>query len=63
MKQVVHQIDAIDSHLRDQIAFDFEKLVMKFETLFEDSERQRHADSALVRRLIFVSDFFSFEIQ
>jgi hypothetical protein len=49
--------------LRDQIAFDFEKLVMKFETLFENSERQRHADSALVRRLIFASDFFSFEIQ
>jgi hypothetical protein len=52
----------IDSHLRDQTAFNFEELVMKFETLFEDFERQRHADSAFVRRLIFVSDSLSFEI-
>jgi hypothetical protein len=37
MKQVVRQIDAIDSHLRDQITLSFEELVMKFETLFEDS--------------------------
>jgi hypothetical protein len=37
MKQVIRQIDAIDSHLHDQITFNFEKLVMKFETLFEDS--------------------------
>jgi hypothetical protein len=37
MKQVIRQIDAIDSHLRDQIAFNFEEFVMKFETLFEDS--------------------------
>jgi tellurite resistance protein len=36
MKQVVRQIDAIDSHLRDQITFSFEELVMKFETFFED---------------------------
>jgi hypothetical protein len=36
MKQIIRQIDAIDSHLRDQIAFNFEELVMKFETLFED---------------------------
>jgi hypothetical protein len=36
MKQVVRQIDAIDSHLHDQTIFSFEKLVMKFETLFED---------------------------
>jgi hypothetical protein len=49
--------------LRDQIAFNFEELVMKFKTLFKDFERQRHADSALVRRLIFISDFFLFEIQ
>jgi hypothetical protein len=63
MKQIIRQIDAIDSHLRDQTAFDFEKLVMKFETLFEDFKRQRHANSALVRRLIFVSDSFSFENQ
>jgi hypothetical protein len=49
--------------LRDQIAFNFEELVMKFEMLFEDSERQRHADFAFVRRLIFISDFLSFEIQ
>jgi hypothetical protein len=28
MKQVICQIDAIDSHLRDQTAFDFEELVM-----------------------------------
>jgi hypothetical protein len=49
--------------LRDQTAFSFEELVMKFETLFEDSERQRHADSALVRRLIFISDSLSFETQ
>jgi hypothetical protein len=28
MKQVICQIDAIDSHLRDQIALDFEELVM-----------------------------------
>jgi hypothetical protein len=49
--------------LRDRIAFNFEELVMKFETLFEDSWRQRHADSAFVRRLIFVSDSFLFEIQ
>jgi succinylglutamate desuccinylase len=62
MKQIIRQIDAIDSHLRDQIAFDFEELVMKFETLFENSECQRHADSALIRRLIFVSNSFSFEI-
>jgi tellurite resistance protein len=39
MKQVIRQIDAIDSHLRDQIAFNFEKLVMKFETFFENFER------------------------
>jgi hypothetical protein len=37
MKQVIRQIDAIDSHLRDQIAFSFEEFIMKFETLFEDS--------------------------
>jgi hypothetical protein len=37
MKQVIRQIDAIDLHLRDQIIFNFEELVMKFETLFEDS--------------------------
>jgi hypothetical protein len=49
--------------LRDQIAVNFEKLVMKFETLFKNFWRQRHADSALVRRLIFVSNSFSFEIQ
>jgi hypothetical protein len=49
--------------LHDQTTFNFEKLVMKFETLFEDFWRQRHADSALVRRLIFVSDSFSFETQ
>jgi hypothetical protein len=49
--------------LRDQITLIFEELVMKFETLFEDFWRQRHADSALVRRLIFVSDFLSFETQ
>jgi hypothetical protein len=36
IKQVVRQIDAIDSHLRDQIIFNFEELVMKFETLFEE---------------------------
>jgi hypothetical protein len=36
MKQVIRQIDAIDSHLRDQITFSFEELVVKFETLFED---------------------------
>jgi tellurite resistance protein len=36
MKQVIRQIDAIDSHLHDQIIFNFEKLVMKFETPFED---------------------------
>jgi tellurite resistance protein len=36
MKQVVRQIDAIDSHLHDQITFNFEELVMKFETFFED---------------------------
>jgi hypothetical protein len=36
MKQVIRQIDAIDSHLRDQIILNFEELVMKFETLFED---------------------------
>jgi hypothetical protein len=36
MKQVVRQIDAIDSHLHDQTTFSFEELVMKFETLFED---------------------------
>jgi hypothetical protein len=36
MKQVIRQIDAIDSHLHDQITFNFEELVMKFETLFED---------------------------
>jgi hypothetical protein len=36
MKQVIRQINAIDSHLRDQIAFNFEELIMKFETLFED---------------------------
>jgi hypothetical protein len=39
MKQIIRQIDAIDLHLRDQTAFDFEELVMKFETFFEDSER------------------------
>jgi hypothetical protein len=37
IKQVIRQIDAIDSHLRDQTTFNFEELVMKFETLFEDS--------------------------
>jgi hypothetical protein len=37
MKQIIRQIDAIDSHLRDQIVLNFEELVMKFETLFEDS--------------------------
>jgi hypothetical protein len=37
MKQVIRQIDAIDSHLHDQIILNFEELVMKFETLFEDS--------------------------
>jgi hypothetical protein len=37
MKQVIRQIDAIDSHLRDQIILSFEELIMKFETLFEDS--------------------------
>jgi hypothetical protein len=37
MKQIIRQIDAIDSHLRDQIAFYFEELVMQFKTLFEDS--------------------------
>ncbi len=37
MKQVIRQIDAIDLHLRDQIILNFEELVMKFETLFEDS--------------------------
>jgi hypothetical protein len=37
MKQVIRQIDAIDSHLRDQITLNFEELVMKFEMLFEDS--------------------------
>jgi hypothetical protein len=37
MKQVIRQIDAINSHLHDQIIFSFEELVMKFETLFEDS--------------------------
>jgi hypothetical protein len=37
MKQIVRQIDAIDSHLHDQTTFNFEELVMKFETLFEDS--------------------------
>jgi hypothetical protein len=63
MKQVIRQIDAIDSHLRDQITFNFEELVVKFETLFEDFRRQRHANSALVRRLIFVSDSLSFETQ
>jgi succinylglutamate desuccinylase len=36
MKQVIRQIDAIDLHLRDQITFNFEELVMKFETLFKD---------------------------
>jgi tellurite resistance protein len=36
MKQIIRQIDAIDSHLRDQITFNFEELVMKFETFFED---------------------------
>jgi hypothetical protein len=29
MKQIVRQIDAIDSHLHDQITLSFEKLVMK----------------------------------
>jgi hypothetical protein len=37
MKQVFRQIDAINSHLRDQTAFNFEEFIMKFETLFEDS--------------------------
>ncbi len=37
MKQVIRQIDAIDSHLRDQTAFNFEELVMKFESFFKDS--------------------------
>ncbi len=37
MKQVIRQIDAIDSHLRDQIILSFEELVIKFETFFEDS--------------------------
>jgi hypothetical protein len=36
MKQIIRQIDAIDSHLHDQISFSFEKLIMKFETLFEN---------------------------
>jgi tellurite resistance protein len=36
MKQIIRQIDAIDSHLHDQITLNFEELVMKFETLFED---------------------------
>jgi succinylglutamate desuccinylase len=36
IKQVIRQIDAIDSHLHDQITLNFEKLVMKFETFFED---------------------------
>jgi hypothetical protein len=36
MKQVIRQINAIDSHLRDQIVFNFEEFIMKFETLFED---------------------------
>jgi hypothetical protein len=36
MKQIIRQIDAINSHLRDQIAVNFEKLVMKFETLFKN---------------------------
>jgi hypothetical protein len=49
--------------LRDYIILSFEELVMKFETLFEDFWRQRHADSALVFRLIFVSDSLSFETQ
>jgi hypothetical protein len=37
MKQVIRQIDAIDSHLRDQTVFNFEEFVMKFKTLFENS--------------------------
>jgi hypothetical protein len=37
MKQIIRQINAIDSHLRDQTAFNFEELVMKFKTLFKDS--------------------------
>jgi hypothetical protein len=44
--------------LRDQIALNFEEFIMKFETLFEDFWRLRHADFALVRRLIFVSRSF-----
>ncbi len=36
MKQIIRQIDVIDSHLRDQIIFNFEEFIMKFETLFED---------------------------
>jgi hypothetical protein len=36
MKQIIRQIDAIDSHLRDQIALNFEELVVKFETFFDD---------------------------
>jgi hypothetical protein len=36
IKQVIRQIDAIDSYLRDQIILNFEELIMKFETLFED---------------------------
>ncbi len=62
MKQIIRQIDAIDSHLRDQIIFNFEEFLMKFKTFFKDFERQRHADSAFVRRLIFVLNLFSFEI-
>jgi hypothetical protein len=34
-KQIINQIDAIDSHLRDQTALNFEELVMKFETLLK----------------------------
>ncbi len=37
MKQIIRQIDAIDSHLRDQITLNFEELVVKSETFFEDS--------------------------
>ncbi len=36
IKQVIRQINAIDSHLRDQTALNFEEFIMKFETLFED---------------------------
>jgi hypothetical protein len=37
MKQIIRQIYAIDSHLRDQTALSFEELVVKLETFFKDS--------------------------